>query len=192
VASGANVNAKDDHGYTALHYAAYRASPSRFRVWQLLLAAGADVNATSHSGDTPLYFAACDSWPAAVELLLSAGAAADAKNLDGVTPLSVAATSASGPLSRRMGTRPTAPAAHAAETFDCFMAHNSTQPLPPITLVATAAAAVSAAAATTWLRMSRDRAVSAAYSRQGTVIRQLLACCQLLCSRMSQRHAQHC
>jgi hypothetical protein len=160
------VNGKDSNGFTALHYAARRASPSRFSIVQMLLAAGAEIHATGCTGQTPLHSAVSGSCPAAVTLLLSAGAAADAADLLGMTPLSGAAMTASESLSWR--SRPELQA-RAAETFNCFMAHNSTQPLAPAVLVAAAALAAG--------RLPRlgGRVAYELNSRHRAVIRRLLS-----------------
>src|SRR5688572_26462940 len=55
VSAGAEVNARDDSGRTALHYAvgSNRREAARAMV-ELLIGAGADVNAADSSGVTPL------------------------------------------------------------------------------------------------------------------------------------------
>jgi ankyrin repeat protein len=52
---GVDVNAKDEKGMTALHYAVLRAE---IRVVNLLLVAGADIEAKSAAGETPIELAA--------------------------------------------------------------------------------------------------------------------------------------
>jgi ankyrin repeat protein len=69
--AGADVNAADKEGATALHQAAQRRSPEPVR---MLLEAGADVNAADKDGATPLYKAALNGNGNAVRLLLDAGA----------------------------------------------------------------------------------------------------------------------
>ncbi len=53
IKAGAHVNAKDQDGNTALHYAVDRAG-ANFKAAQLLLKAGADVNAQNQKGERPI------------------------------------------------------------------------------------------------------------------------------------------
>ena len=54
LAAGADVNAKNDGGFTPLHYAASRRDKE---IAELLIAKDADVNAKMEDGDTPLDWA---------------------------------------------------------------------------------------------------------------------------------------
>jgi len=86
---GADVQAADAKGMTALHAAA--ASPADARILPMvsaLLAAGADVHAQGMDGRTPLFGAASK---AAVDLLLDAGADIEHRDRSGNTPLTCAA-----------------------------------------------------------------------------------------------------
>jgi ankyrin repeat protein len=84
IAAGANVNARDNYGETALHnYADNNAK----KFMEILIAAGADINARSNSGNTPLHVAASSSSIQAVEFLLTAGADCTVVNNAGRTPL---------------------------------------------------------------------------------------------------------
>lgn len=75
-----NVNARDEYGWTALHYAvgyggsSYDSPPTRnrSRIVELLLRAGADANARTDAGDTPLMIEDID--PATADVLVKAGA----------------------------------------------------------------------------------------------------------------------
>ena len=54
IAAGTDVNAKNDGGYTPLHYAAFNGHKE---IVELLIAKGADVNAKNVDGETPLDWA---------------------------------------------------------------------------------------------------------------------------------------
>jgi len=85
---GANVNAADDRGMTALHWVA---GDGREAVVRLLLQHGADVNAASTDGVTALHWVAGDGREAVVRLLLQHGANVNAAITDGSTALDRAA-----------------------------------------------------------------------------------------------------
>ncbi len=82
IKAGANVNAKNEQGWTALMSAAMNSE----QAVSLLLDAGADVNAKDDSGNTPLIMAARRS-AEAIPLLLDAGADVNAKDNYGNTAL---------------------------------------------------------------------------------------------------------
>ena len=85
LADGADVNAKDDNGWTPLHWAALSGHKE---VSEYLITMGADVNAAETvSGMTPLHFAAVGDQKEIVELLLASGADVNAKTDAGETPL---------------------------------------------------------------------------------------------------------
>jgi uncharacterized protein len=89
LAKGANVNAKDDKGRTALLWVApARDNPEMVKV---LIAKGADVNAKDNDGETALMIAASQSNPGIMAELLDAGAEVDATNKAGGTALMAAA-----------------------------------------------------------------------------------------------------
>ncbi len=83
--AGADVNARDEYGWTPLHAAAiFSTSPA---IVTVLVKAGADVNARAENGWTPLYVAAGQSTtPAMVTALLDAGADPAARDEWGKTP----------------------------------------------------------------------------------------------------------
>jgi len=88
LAAGAEVNAKDEDGWTALMWAARMGSND---IVELLLSKGADVNAKDEDGTTALMYAAASIYEGRVETvqaLLSAGADVNAKGNDGRTALS--------------------------------------------------------------------------------------------------------
>ena len=113
IANGANVKAKDERGWTALHFAQTK------EIAELLIAKGADVNAQDEDGETPLdyanrvkqteiaallrnhggktsaelsiHVAAEQGNNKAVKQHLAAGADVNAKNKHGETPLDIVA-----------------------------------------------------------------------------------------------------
>ena len=94
VAEGANVNAKDEDGDTALMYVcAYGVTD----VARALVDAGADVNAKNKNGQTALMRAARSArrfGHAVVAMLVNAGANVDVQDKDGHTALTLAAQDA--------------------------------------------------------------------------------------------------
>lgn len=89
---GANVNAADADGTTALHWASYR---DDVETADLLIRAGARVNAANDLGATPLWTASLNGSAAMVRRLLEAGANPNAVLLAGETSVMVAARSGS-------------------------------------------------------------------------------------------------
>ena len=87
IAGGADVAAKNSHGFTALHGAA---AMGREGVVRLLLDAGADLAAKHASGETALHFAVGEGHEAVVTMLLAAGADLAAKATNGKTALDLA------------------------------------------------------------------------------------------------------
>ena len=92
--AGADVNAKDNDGLTALMVAANNRNSE---VVQELINAGADVNAKSFVGMTALMFAAKKGDSKITKALMNAGADVNAKDMNGSTPLIYAATSNKNP-----------------------------------------------------------------------------------------------
>ncbi|PYR99773.1 MAG: hypothetical protein DMG16_17120 [Acidobacteria bacterium] len=87
---GANVNATEADGTTALHWASYR---DDLESADLLIRAGANVNARNDLGATPLWAACQNGSEPMVRRLLSAGANPNASLLLGETPVMVASRS---------------------------------------------------------------------------------------------------
>lgn len=87
LARGADVNARDENGRTALMIAVHQNLPKNTRT---LIAAGADVNATDPYGDTPLHHFCqsdeLDSSQDCLDILLNAGADINARNISENTP----------------------------------------------------------------------------------------------------------
>lgn len=89
LATGADVNAADAHGFTALYHACYNGDEDRGypEVVQALLDAGADKEAPIGYGVRPLMYAAGNGEAGVVEVLLRAGADPAARNEGGRTAL---------------------------------------------------------------------------------------------------------
>lgn len=81
-ADGADVNAQNGNGSTALMYAAFSGKAS---VAEVLLKAGANVNHTNNNGHTALMSAAAHGYRNTLTLLLQSGADPTAKDGDGVS-----------------------------------------------------------------------------------------------------------
>jgi ankyrin repeat protein len=81
---GADVNAKDNYGATALYWASEN---GHVQVAKLLLEHGADIEAKDTLGDTPLHIACLNGHVAFVNELLSRRANTEAKTFQGSTPL---------------------------------------------------------------------------------------------------------
>jgi ankyrin repeat protein len=90
LARGADPNARDQRGETALHHAVYFDAPDQAAM-RALLKHGADINAKSGNGGTPLHLAASSSYAAKVGWLLANGADPNARDQLGETPLHKAA-----------------------------------------------------------------------------------------------------
>ncbi len=89
---GADVNAPEGDGATALHWAVHRDSPE---LVTLLLDAGASARAANDLGVTPLHLAAANGNTTTIKLLIDRQADANAATQAGVTPLMEAARSGS-------------------------------------------------------------------------------------------------
>jgi ankyrin repeat protein len=96
IGHGANINAQDNQGATALHYAA-RQDESDLVKW--LYSRKAGVNECDHNGETPIFWAMRNveiydkhvKLPATIQTLLDLGADDHIANLHGQTPLCLAA-----------------------------------------------------------------------------------------------------
>lgn len=86
LASGVNVNIKDENGNTPLHHAV---SANNQEIVEVLLANGADINIQNKDGATPLYNAVLQNNQAMVKCLLdnAKDANINIQNKDGATPL---------------------------------------------------------------------------------------------------------
>jgi ankyrin repeat protein len=88
IASKADVNAPQNDGATALHWAVYRGDKEMVG---LLVRAGANPKAASREGSTPLWLAGIGGDASIIAALLEAGADANEKLPLGRTPLMIAA-----------------------------------------------------------------------------------------------------
>ncbi len=95
IKQGADVNAPEGDGSTALHWASYRDDGE---ISDQLLRAGAKVNAVNDLGATPLWAASENGSDAMVRRLLRAGADPDLALRSGETPLMVASRVGSAPV----------------------------------------------------------------------------------------------
>ena len=84
IEKGADVHAKDNNGWTPLHWASYRGN---LKMAQLLIEKGADVNAKNYHGNTPLYWASFKGYLEITQLLIEKGADVNVINKEGWTPL---------------------------------------------------------------------------------------------------------
>jgi hypothetical protein len=86
-APGCEVNAKDEEGRTALHFAC---GYGEIACAEALLAAKANADATDKNSNTALHYAAGYGRRDVVQLLVDAGASVVLKNADGKSPIDVA------------------------------------------------------------------------------------------------------
>lgn len=86
-APGVNIHAKDQDGFTALHWAAWSGMPCSTA---LLIKAGMDINEKEANGYTPLMLAAMRGDDVVVKMLLQLGADTAATNNDGKTAAQLA------------------------------------------------------------------------------------------------------
>jgi hypothetical protein len=87
IASGANVNARDERGSTPLHYAA---NQYHAEVIEFLLENGAQVNAQQDGGTTALHHAVVAKGPEIARILLEHGADPNIRAGNGLTALDMA------------------------------------------------------------------------------------------------------
>ncbi|MFB0555514.1 MAG: ankyrin repeat domain-containing protein [Phycisphaerae bacterium] len=87
ISSGADINAKNEEGFTPLYSAVERGQKV---VVELLIANGADINAKGKNGQTPLHYTAQQGHADVAELLLANGADINAIDNAKRTPLNYA------------------------------------------------------------------------------------------------------
>jgi len=82
------INAKDENGYSPLHWAT---NSGHTDIMENLISNGADIHAQDSDGDTPLHWAAYSGQKSATETLLNSGADIHRTNKNGDTPIHYAA-----------------------------------------------------------------------------------------------------
>ena len=97
IENGADVNATDQYGYTALQYAAKYGHAETVLA---LIANGADVNAAGQYGYTALHYAAINGHAETVLALIEKGAGVNAADIQGRTPLQIATMNGKNEISR--------------------------------------------------------------------------------------------
>ena len=90
VMQGANINAKDNYGNTALLVAGW--STDNFHLIRYLVESGANINESNQNGDTPLMDAAYLDKSEFVRYLLVSGADPSLKNFNGDSAMDLAKT----------------------------------------------------------------------------------------------------
>lgn len=87
VSRGANINTKNDDGYTSLHFAVLKNFQSGI---DYLIKKGANIDAKDNLGRTPLHWAARDGYLGIVQAITEGGANLDVKDKDNKTPSDLA------------------------------------------------------------------------------------------------------
>jgi hypothetical protein len=92
IQKGANLNAQDEHGFTALTWASWSGLT---KTAQRLIELGADITLADNRGNTPLMMAAQRGHTAIVEQLIARGASRMATTVEGKTAKDLAQTALS-------------------------------------------------------------------------------------------------
>lgn len=87
IQAGAEINAQDENGLSALHIATQNLNND---VVDILIELGADLNAQDSQGNTALHYAVMIKNKQAAEALVAVGANPNVKNLDNKTALKIA------------------------------------------------------------------------------------------------------
>ncbi len=90
IGAGANLNLKDNHGNTSLHYAAW--NEQGVEIARMLIGAGADVDIQNKRGNTPLHNAARYGKVEIARMLIDVGADKDIRDNVGNLPYELAET----------------------------------------------------------------------------------------------------
>ncbi len=90
--AGASTKAKDNQGFTPLHWAVYEGliTPGAQDVAKLLVVRGAEINARDREGSTPLFWAVWQGNRDLADFLLAHGADPAIKGKGNLTPLELA------------------------------------------------------------------------------------------------------
>ncbi|KAI5659609.1 hypothetical protein M9H77_28402 [Catharanthus roseus] len=85
--NGANINGKDQNGWTALHRASFK---GRIDAVRSLIENGIDINARDEEGYTALHCAVESGHAEVIELLVKKGSDVESRTNKGITPLQIA------------------------------------------------------------------------------------------------------
>lgn len=119
--------ARDNAGWTPLHYAATRDNAAFTR---MIVEAGADVNAAANGGETPLHIAARTGKLGALQTLLAHGADMSIQNEKGQTPLDIAVEFRRSDFIQTLIMAAAQKAADEAHAADAKAAANENNPAP--------------------------------------------------------------
>lgn len=89
LASGVDVNSRDERGWTPLMISSFNGNEE---IAELLIRSGADINAKDNAGYGPMHWAAFNGFDKVVKLLIGKGANPNAQSNFGWTPVMQAAT----------------------------------------------------------------------------------------------------
>ncbi|KAG8291376.1 putative ankyrin repeat protein RF_0381 [Homalodisca vitripennis] len=84
IENNANINTKDNNGYTPLHYAMFCCNE---QLVEDLIDIGADVNSADEMGRTPLHYATKENFSRGLDLLLERGVNVNQEDKFKITPL---------------------------------------------------------------------------------------------------------
>lgn len=87
IETGAAINGRDQHGWTALHRASFK---GKIEVVRMMIDKGIDIDAKDEDGYTALHCAVESGHTDVTELLVKKGADVEARTSKGVTPLQIA------------------------------------------------------------------------------------------------------
>ena len=179
VEGGADVNAAQPDGATALHWAAYHGDSALARQ---LLEAGANVSAANRNGSTPMWLAASQGDEAMVEILLDGGASANEELPLGRRPLMLAARAGSPEAVRLLLDHGADPNAREDERGTTALMQAADQGHADVVAVLIEHGADVAAASAPVVRDGRTAALGKSDDPRGAVRRQVIA---ILCDEES-------